>query len=246
MTTKVVPGLLIAAPDAAHAAQEAAGRFAKAIRDALRDRGQAAIALSGGTSPMPAYELLARESIDWSRVHLYWVDERAVPSDSPRSNVRAIREAFVAKAQIPPANVHAMDGGAADLEAAAAAYDAVLRDTIASKLGGLPALDLVVLGVGDDGHTASLFPGDKTVSITDRLVAAVPAAPGREARLTLTVPVLENARATVLLVLGAGKNAALERVWAVNGTLSETPARVVRGFRGSVTWVIDRAAGGMG
>lgn len=195
---------------------------------------------------MEAYAQLARENIDWSRVHLYWVDERAIPRDHPRSNVRAILEAFVAKAKMPEANVHPMDGGAADLGAAAAAYDGVLRDTVAAKLGGLPALDLVVLGVGDDGHTASLFPGDPTVYVTDRLVAAVPPAPSREARLTLTVPVLENARATVLLVLGASKNAALERVWAVNGTVEETPARIVRGFRGSVTWVIDRAAGGMG
>lgn len=246
MTTKVVPGLLIATPDAAQAAGEAAGRFAKAIRDALRDRGQATIALSGGSSPLPAYGLLAKEAIDWSRVQLYWVDDRAVPRDHARSNVRAIEEAFVAKAGMPSANVHAMDGGAKDLAGAAQAYDEVLRETVAAKLGGLPALDLVVLGVGDDGHTASLFPGDRTVHVNDRLVAAVPEAPGREARLTLTVPVLENARATVLLVLGASKNAALERVWAVNGTVDETPARIVRGFRGSVTWVIDRAAGGMG
>ena len=245
MTTKVVPGLLLAAPDPAHAAREAAARFAKAIRDALRDRGQAAIALSGGSSPMAAYALLAAESIDWSRVHLYWVDERAVPGDHDRSNVRAIRQAFVAKAGMPEANVHPMDGGAPDLAEAAATYDGVLRDTVAAKLGGLPALDLVVLGVGDDGHTASLFPGDGAVHVTDRLVAAVPAASAREARLTLTVPVLENARATVLLVLGAGKNAALERIWAVNGTVDETPARIVRGFRGSVTWVIDKAAGGL-
>ncbi len=246
MTTKVVPGLLIATPDAAQAASEAAGRFAKSIREALRDRGQAAIALSGGSSPLPAYGLLAKEAIDWSRVHLYWVDDRAVPRDHARSNVRAIEEAFVAKASMPAANVHAMDGGARDLAASAQAYDEELRETVAAKLGGLPALDLVVLGVGDDGHTASLFPGDPTVHVNDRLVAAVPEAPGREARLTLTVPVLENARATVLLVLGASKNAALERVWAVNGTVDETPARIVRGFRGSVTWVIDRAAGGMG
>jgi 6-phosphogluconolactonase len=246
MTTKVVPGLLLAVADPGQAAREAASRFARAIREALRDRGQAAIALSGGTSPMPAYALLAGEAIDWSRVHVYWVDERAVPADHTRSNVRAVREAFLAKAQVPEANVHVMDGGRADLDAAAAAYDEALRDTVAAKLGGIPALDLVVLGVGDDGHTASLFPNEPTVHVTDRLVAAVSASGAREPRLTLTVPVLENARATVLLVLGASKNAALERVWAVNGTVDETPARIVRGFRGSVTWVIDRAAGGIG
>ena len=115
-----------------------------------------------------------------------------------------------------------------------------------SKLGGLPSLDLLVMGIGDDGHTASLFPGDRTVHMTDKLVAAVPAVAEREARLTLTAPVLENARASIVLVLGKPKHPALERIWATSGDIDETPARVIRGFRGSICWVIDRAAGGMG
>jgi 6-phosphogluconolactonase len=122
---------------------------------------------------------------------------------------------------------------------------------VAQKVGGVPSLDLVVLGIGDDGHTASLFPGERTVHVTDRLVTAVPAAAAegrepREPRLTLTTPVLESARASVLIVLGKSKNAPLERIWSTSGDVVETPGRVVRSFRGSVTWVIDRAAGGMG
>lgn len=246
MVTKVVPGLLIATPDAAQAAREAAGRMTKAIREALRDRGSASVALSGGSSPVDAYRLLARETIDWTRVHFYWVDERAVDPSSARSNYGAAKAALLDPAGVPAANVHRMRGEASDLATAAAEYDAELRDTVKSKLGGLPSLDLVVLGIGDDGHTASLFPGDPTVHVTDRLVAAVPAKGEREARLTLTAPVLENARATVLVVLGAAKHPALERIWATAGSLDETPGRVVRAFRGSITWVIDRAAGGMG
>jgi 6-phosphogluconolactonase len=246
VVTKVVPGLLIATPDAAQAAREASARMAKAIRDALRDRGSAAIALSGGNSPRDAYALLAEEAFDWNKIDVYWVDERAVPPSSDRSNYGHAKTSLLDPARVPEAKIHRMRGEADDLAKAASDYEGELRDTVASKLGGLPALDLVVLGIGDDGHTASLFPGEDTVHVTDRLVAAVPAKGAREARLTLTTPVLENARASVILVLGASKHAPLERVWAVNGSLDETPARIVRSFRGSVTWVIDRAAGGMG
>ena len=246
MTTKVVPGLLIATPDKEQAAREAASRMARAIKDALKERNVAHVALSGGTSPLDAYRVLAAQPLDWSRVHVWWVDERAVPPSHERSNYAGAKSAFLDVAKIPEANVHRMPGDAPDLAAAAAGYETLLRDTVKSKLAGLPALDLVVLGVGDDGHTASLFPGEKTVHVTDVLVAEVPARASREARLTLTAPMLENARATVIIVLGAAKHPALERIWATAGKLDETPARVIRGCRGSITWVIDRAAGGMG
>jgi 6-phosphogluconolactonase len=218
----------------------------KAIQDAIRDRGGATIALSGGTSPLDAYRLLAKETIDWKKVHVYWVDERAVPPTHERSNYAGAKNALLDPAHVPESNAHRMRGEASDLAIAAADYEAELRDTIKNKLSGLPSLDLLVMGIGDDGHTASLFPGDPTVHITDKLVASVPAKPEREARLTLTAPILENAKASVIIVLGKSKHAPLERIWAVHGELDETPARVIRNFRGSITWVIDRAAGGMG
>jgi 6-phosphogluconolactonase len=248
MTTKVVPGLLIATPDATQAAREASSRMAKALREAIRDRGTATMALSGGSSPFEAYRLLAQETFDWTKIQIYWVDERAVPPDHGRSNYGAAKRSLLDHISIPPENVHRMRGEASDLNIAAMDYEAALRDTVRQKLGGLPSLDLVVLGVGDDGHTASLFPGEPTVHVTDRLVAAVPAKPSadREARLTLTTPVLENARATVILVLGASKHAPLERIWSTSGDVNETPGRIIRSFRGAITWVIDRAAGGMG
>lgn len=246
MTTKVVPGLLIATPEAALAAREAAARMLRAILEALRDRGVAHVALSGGNSPLDAYRLVAEETLDWNKIHVWWVDERCVPPSSDRSNYGHAKEALLDVAKVPDANVHRMRGEASDPAIAAADYEAELRDVVQAKLGGLPALDLVVLGVGDDGHTASLFPGEPTVHVTDRLVVHVPARGSREARMTLTAPMLENARASVIIVLGASKHPALERVWSTSGNLDETPARVIRGFRGSITWVIDRAAGGMG
>lgn len=247
MTTKVVPGLLIATPDAAKAASEATSRMAKALREAIRERGTATLALSGGSSPFEAYRLLAQESFDWSKIQIYWVDERAVPLDHGRSNFGAAKRSLLDHITIPAENVHRMGGDAPDLAIAATDYDATLRDTVKQKIAGLPSLDLVVLGVGDDGHTASLFPGEPTVHITDRLVAVVPAKPEaqRESRLTLTTPVLENARATVIIVLGASKQAPLNRIWSTSGDVNETPARIIRSFRGSISWVIDRAAGGM-
>jgi 6-phosphogluconolactonase len=240
--------LLIATPDAAQAAREACARMTKILREAIRERGTATMALSGGSSPLEAYRLLAQENFDWSKIQIYWVDERAVPPEHDRSNFGAARKALVDGIAIPAQNVHRMRGEASDLAIAAADYEATLRDTVMQKIAGLPSLDVVVLGVGDDGHTASLFPGEPTVHVTDRLVVAVPAKPEdqREARLTLTTPVLENARATVIIVLGASKHAPLERIWSTSGDVNETPARIIRSFRGAITWVIDRAAGGMG
>jgi 6-phosphogluconolactonase len=220
--------------------------MARSIHEAIKERGTATIALSGGSSPLDAYRALAQQPIDWNKVHVYWVDERAVPPDHERSNYGAAKKALLDAVSIPPANVHRMRGEDPDLAKAAADYEAELRDTVKAKVGGVPALDLLVLGVGDDGHTASLFPGEDTVNITDRLVAAVAPAAGREGRLTLTVPVLENAKASTLIVLGKSKHEPLERIWATSGDVKVTPARVVRGFRGAITWVIDRAAGGMG
>lgn len=246
MITKVVPGLLIATPDAAQVAREACARITRAIEETLKERGSATVALSGGSSPNETYRCLAQQPIDWKRVHIYWVDERAVPPTSPRSNYGAAKTALLDAIAIPPENVHRMRGEETDLAAAAAAYEAELRDNVKVKVGGVPALDVVVLGIGDDGHTASLFPGEDTVTITDRLVVAVPPSQGREARLTLTAPVLENAKSSFLIVMGASKHEPLERIWATSGDLRQTPGRVVRGFRGAITWIIDRAAGGMG
>lgn len=245
MNTKVVPGVLIATPEPSDVAAEACARITRTIHRALEERGDAFIALSGGSSPLDTYRLLAKQTIDWSRVHIMWVDERAVPPDSPRSNYGSAKPVLLDAIAIPPGNVHRMPGEARDLAKAAADYETMLRDTVTSKIGGLPALDVLVLGIGDDGHTASLFPGEKTVNITDRLVADVPASGSREARLTLTPPMLETARSSVIIVMGRSKHDPLERIWATSGDVHQTPGRVVRGFRGGITWVIDRAAGGM-
>lgn len=245
-TTKVVPGMLIAVPSAEDVAREAASRLAKTLREAIKARGKATLALSGGDTPRQTYMRLAAEpDVAWSSVEVYFVDERAVPKTDDRSNYRWAKECLLDRAKLPEAHVHRMRGDDGDLEAAAREYERELRSGVPAGQGGVPSLDVMVLGVGDDGHTASLFPGMPTVEIADRAVVAVGKTEGREERLTLTAPVIEQARAVFVLAVGAKKTNALERVWAVSGSLRDTPARVIRSARGSIHWIIDKAAGGM-
>ncbi len=247
MTTKVVPGLLIATPDSEGVAREASSRIGRALRDAIATRGSATLALSGGETPKAAYALLAKDTrVDWKCVQIFWVDERAVPPTDDRSNYRWAKEALLVPSGIPEANVHRMPADAKDLAGAAREYEQIVKNKVSPGQKGFPAFDVVVLGIGNDGHTASLFPGDSGVDVIDRAVIAVPAAEGREARLSLTVPVLEQTRNCVVLAVGKGKQAALERVWSTSGDVHQTPARAIRGVRGGILWVIDKAAGGLG
>jgi 6-phosphogluconolactonase len=247
MITKVVPGQLVASKDAASVARDAAARMARLLRNAIKQTGRASLALSGGNTPRDAYAQLAHQvGIDWTKVDIFWVDERAVPPTSDRSNYLLARSTLLDAAGIEAARVHRMPADAPNLETAARDYERVLRQRVTVDADGIPAFDLMVLGVGDDGHTASMFPGEATVDIHDRLVASVPPKAAREARLTLTPPMLEHARNLLILVVGGGKRPAIERVWAAQGDLHATPARVIRGCRGAVMWIIDRAAGGLG
>jgi 6-phosphogluconolactonase len=243
MTTKVVPGQLVAVADLENLAREASSRLAAALRDAIERHGVASLALSGGETPRPAYERLAKEpGIDWTKIDVFWIDDRAVPPDDDRSNFKWGRATLLDHVPIPPDKVHRMRGEASDLDLAAREYDALLRSRLVS--GGF---DVAVLGIGDDGHTASLFPGEPGILETKRWVIAVPSAPAkkREARLTVTIPVIEAIGSAFLLVAGKGKHEALQRAWSTSGSVSDTPARLLRGIRGSLTWIIDKAAGGM-
>ncbi len=241
-----LPGQVITEKDAASVASEAAVRLGDALRGAILRRGSASLALSGGNTPRPAYEQLAAQGgIDWAKVSVFWIDERAVPPDHARSNSRLAKESLLDRAPIPAANVHRMLGDAVDLSQAARAYEATLRATLAVS-GGIPILDVAVLGIGDDGHTASLFPGETSAMVRDRLALDVTASPAheREARLTVTAPVLEQIRTVLVLATGKAKHGPLQRVAASDGALQETPSRVLRGVAGSLVWLLDAAAAG--
>ena len=233
---------VLADPDAVAAA--AADRVVELARRAIEERGTFRIALSGGSTPKRVYPLLVgrerRERVDWSRVEFFWGDERAVPPDHPESNFGVAYQMLLA--QLPgvrPGQIHRMNAEAPDLDAAAAAYEAELRLAFGARGDTPPTFDLIWLGMGPDGHTASLFPGSEALSVTDRWVVAN-WCPGPGAwRMTLTYPVLDGAREVIVVVTGADKGEAIRRVRA--GDASMPAARVEAA---SVEWIVDRAAAG--
>jgi 6-phosphogluconolactonase len=243
MGSRDIPGQLVTEKDGAVAAAETARRMAAGLVAAIAARGRATLAVSGGNTPRDAYATLAKTpGIDWSKVHVFWVDERAVAPTDDRSNYRWAKATLLDNAPIPDNQVHRMPADAADLEAAARGYEQAVKGSVGVDAAGVPAFDVVVLGVGDDGHTASLFPGDHGIDVTDRIVIAVAAQHGLEARLTLTRPVIQHARLVLVLVVGAAKRTALSKAWSTEGDLHETPSRLVRGCTGEVVWIADTAA----
>lgn len=180
-----------------------AAKVARWIAELVKDGG--AVALSGGSTPKPVYEALANERLAWDRIHWFFGDERFVPPGDPQSNYRMAQEAMLFRA--PPANVHPVPTVGVTLEDAAALYETALP----------PAFDLVLLGLGSDGHTASLFPGSPALEERVRRVAAVPEK--QPPRITLTYPALENAAHVAFLVSGAQKAGVLARVRAGDRSL---------------------------
>lgn len=214
--------------DADAVAVEAAARIAASIAD-----GPARVALAGGSTPRAAYAHLARQDLEWSRLHLFFGDERCVPPDDPGSNYRMVRDALLDHVAIPAANVHRIPGERPPPQAAAAAAD----DLRATFGDGVPRFDLILLGIGEDGHTASLFPDGPETEVTDRTTVEVhrPALP-QPWRVSLTLPVLNAARQVVFLATGEAKVAAVYRAIAGDQAI---PAGRVSPEDGQVTWLID-------
>jgi 6-phosphogluconolactonase len=219
-------------PDAEATARRAAGFIAGEARRAVAERGSFLLALSGGATPRLMLERLAAEDVPWPRVHLFQVDERAVPEDDPERNLRQLREALLEHVPLPAGQLHAMPVEDAFLEVAATRYAATLQE-----FAGWPALlDLVHLGLGADGHTASLVPSDRVADVRDADVAVSGPYRGQR-RMTLTLPLLDRARAILWLVTGADKREVLARLLRGDRTI---PAGRVRAERALV--VADAAA----
>lgn len=232
----------LVASDDAELSALGAELMGRAITAAVELRGVARVALSGGSTPSGAYRRLADFALPWEHIEWFWVDERAVPPSDPRSNFRAAStDLGLDRPPVAAGKVHRMPGEATDLAAAAKDYERLLRASFG--VASAVAFDVMTMGVGDDGHTASLFPAMKTVAVADRLVLAVPAQPekGLEARLTLTAPVILQARRIVVLAKGAKKR---DLVIAARspGSEDEIPSRLFQGARGEVTWLVDQAA----
>jgi len=239
--TRAAPGTLLALPTSDAASREAASRIAGWLNAAIQSNGSATLALSGGTAPIALYRYLAQEIVDHSLISVFFVDERMVPPDSPRSNYRMAKETLLDHAPFDPKRIHRIRGEEADGAAEAKRYGDFLVWHADSG-----AFDTVILGLGTDGHTASLFPGEPEVHNTEARALYVPAKGDREARITLTVPTLSRAKQTVVVAFGKEKAQPLQNVLAVVGDISTTPGRIVRDFEGGLTWVIDRDAAAKG
>jgi 6-phosphogluconolactonase len=188
------------ASTAAEAAEHAANFIAQALREAIAARGTATIAFSGGSSPRALLETLAREPLDWAQVQVFQVDERMVPRDDPARNLDALERCLVQEGPLPAGNLHVMPVEPAETPAPLAAYEA----TLAALAGFPPHIDLVQLGLGTDGHTASLFPGDPALGIVDRDLAFSAEHAGYR-RMTFTLPLINRARAIAWFASGAAK-----------------------------------------
>jgi 6-phosphogluconolactonase len=223
-------------PDPGTVAMRAAERIAQVAREAVTERGRCALAFSGGTTPWRAFGALAGEDVPWDRVHLFQVDERVAPSGDPERNYARLKEALIDCIPIPAGNVHPMRVEEEDLDEGGRRYEAILRQIA----GTPPVLDLVQLGLGEDGHTASLFPGDAALQVIDADVA-VTGLHGGWRRMTLTFPAIDRARCILWLVTGSGKSEALGRLRAGDRSI---PAGRVRGDRAIL--LADKAAEGVG
>jgi 6-phosphogluconolactonase len=222
-----------------------AEQFVRLTADAIASRGRCAVALSGGSTPKSVYQLLAapafRTRVRWRDIHFFWGDERHVQPDHPDSNYRMAVEAMLSKVPVPPANVHRVRSELPDAEQAAREYEGVLRACVGGE--PTPQFDLIHLGIGIDGHTASLFPGSRGLAEGERFCVANWIEQFNSYRITLTLPVLNVARAVTFIVKGTEKASIVQRVLS-DPAASPLPAQLVRPVHGTLWWMLDRDAAG--
>ncbi|MFQ5605451.1 MAG: 6-phosphogluconolactonase [bacterium] len=220
----------------------AAEKIVEIINLSRQRWGDCSVALAGGNTPRDVYSLLAsrlyQNRVDWPQVHLFWGDERAVPPDHPDSNFRMVKESLLDQIEIPPANVHRMRGEI-EPEQAALEYEQVLLEQFNESP---PRFDLILLGLGEDGHTASLFPGAKAIDEKNKLVTSVFVSRLDTNRITLTLPVLNAARTVIFLVAGSSKSEIVQRVLNLDGPSKQLPASLVLPVPGNLMWMLDNSA----
>jgi 6-phosphogluconolactonase len=236
-------------PSAETLADAVARHIVSLAADAISATGRFTLALSGGSTPRAAYTRLATDDlarqVEWSLIHMLWGDERCVPPDDPRSNYRMAKEALLDRVPIPPEQIHRIRGEDEPQEAAADYEDelrSLLRMTPSSAAPRMTGPDLVLLGLGEDGHTASLFPGQPAVHEAEYWVMAVPAPTGDMWRITLTPTVLNLARNVTFVVSGASKSQRLAQVLEGPFAPDLLPAQAIRPSHGRLTWMVDEAA----
>jgi 6-phosphogluconolactonase len=210
------------------------------VRTAIAQRQFCSIALSGGSTPQPLYAALALADLPWHQIHIFWGDERYVSANHPDSNYGMTRRVWLDLVPIPPENVHPIPTDLATPQLAAAEYDRQITAHFGLEAGSIPVFDIILLGMGDDGHTASLFPHTAALSVVDRLVTI--GDKDGQPRLTFTFPLINHARSTIFLVSGASKQIALTAVFAPTGDITAYPSRGIKPS-GELLWLLDAPAG---
>ena len=212
-----------------------------AYNEAIAKNERFTIVAAGGSTPKVLYELLATKDWDWSKVHVFWGDERYVPATDPQSNEGMTRQAWLDMVNIPAENIHAIATDADDPAIAAANYEQHIQEFFGVEAGEVPQFDLILLGMGDDGHTASLFPHTKALKVSDRLVTV--GEKDGQPRITMTVSLINQAQEIIFMVEGAAKAKALKAVLAPSGDLNQYPSRLITGnAMGKTIWLCDRTA----
>ena len=225
--------------------QAAAEEVIRSATDAVAKRGRFTIALSGGSTPRNLYTLIAANAsatLPWDKMFFFWGDERHVPPDSPDSNYRMAKESLLSKVPIPPANIFPVPAENPDAAQVAEVYKQTLRRFFAVAPGEFPRFDLILLGMGPDGHTASLFPETAALQEKSRLVVANWVEKLGGSRITFTLLLLNSARCVTFLVSGTDKAAALHEVLEGNAPAEKYPSRLVQPSDGKLIWFVDRAA----
>jgi len=228
-------------PDLHTLAQAAADKFIQEGNHAIQERGMFTAALSGGSTPELAYKILAAkeqsQQLDWSKTHLFWGDERCFPPENPESNYGMANEVLLKHLPIPDTNIHRMEGEN-DPHQAAVSY----QETLKKVFGNTPKFDLIYLGMGTDGHTASLFPGPLNFQENESWAAAIFIEKFQSWRLTLTPAVINQAQNIIFIISGANKADTLKQVLEGEHQPEVYPSQLIRPSNGNLTWYIDKAA----
>jgi 6-phosphogluconolactonase len=227
--------------DARETAAACCRKILDLLREALANRERATLAVSGGSTPKLMFADMAKSNFDWSRVHLFFVDERGVPPDDPQSNYKLAKENFIDPAGFPAGNVHRIQAEL-DPELAARLYSDEMRHVFSLAPGEVPRFDIIHQGMGPDAHTASLFPGQPLIDDREKLVAALYAEKFQQWRITLMPAVLLAAHNTIMLVAGDDKAEALRSVVKDPYDPKKYPAQIVTRSQGNVMWFLDKAA----
>ena len=212
----------------------------EAIQAAIAARGRATLALSGGSTPKPLYASMVSADLPWDKIYIFWGDERYVPHDHEKSNARMAREAWLNQVPIPAENIFPMPTSANDPATDAEKYEETLKKFFQPQASEFPALDFVLQGMGDDGHTASLFPHTQALNVCDRLVTV--GNHDGEPRISFTIPLINQGRKVVFLVAGENKQEALSQVFSEDADPHTYPSKFIQSGT-DCHWLLDDAAG---